>query len=52
MGALDELRLIVLPLFLGGGLQLTPSVSIDSRLELEEHRALPTGAVELVYASV
>jgi dihydrofolate reductase len=50
LGALDELRLIVLPLLLGGGMQLTPSVSADTRLELKDHHALPTGAVELVYA--
>src|ERR687887_1393869 len=49
LGALDELGLIVLPLLLGGGLQLTPSVSTDTRLTLERHDALPTGAVELVY---
>jgi dihydrofolate reductase len=50
LGALDELGLIVLPLLLGGGMQLTPSVSTDTRLSLERQHALPTGAVELVYA--
>ena len=50
LGALDELGLIVLPLLLGGGMQLTPSVSTDTRLTLERRHALPTGAVELVYA--
>jgi dihydrofolate reductase len=50
LGALDELGLIVLPLLLGGGMQLTPSVSTDTRLTLARQHALPTGAVELVYA--
>jgi hypothetical protein len=40
----------VLPLLLGGGMQLTPSVSADTRLTLARRHALPTGAVELVYA--
>ncbi|HYZ78407.1 MAG TPA: dihydrofolate reductase family protein [Gaiellaceae bacterium] len=50
LGALDELGLIVLPLLVGGGMQLTPSVSIDTRLTLARQHALPSGAVELVYA--
>jgi riboflavin biosynthesis pyrimidine reductase len=48
--ALDELGLIVLPLLLGGGLQLTPAVSTDAGLMLKRTHALPTGAVEIVYA--
>jgi dihydrofolate reductase len=50
LGALDELGLIVLPLLLGEGIQLTPSVSTDAELTLKRQRALPTGAVEIVYA--
>jgi dihydrofolate reductase len=50
LGALDRLGLIVLPILVGGGLQLTPALSTDTRLQLEEQRALPTGAVEVVYA--
>jgi dihydrofolate reductase len=49
LGALDELGLIVLPLLLGGGMQLTPTVSTDARLRLSRQVALPNGAVELVY---
>jgi dihydrofolate reductase len=49
LGALDELGLIILPLLLGGGMQLTPSVSTDLGLKLTSQRALPTGAVELRY---
>src|SRR5436190_19096666 len=49
LGALDELGLIVLPLLLGDGKQLTPSIDTDTRLRLESHRALASGAVELVY---
>jgi dihydrofolate reductase len=49
LGALDKLGLIVLPLLLGGGMQLTPSVGTDVGLTLDSERVLPTGAVELVY---
>jgi dihydrofolate reductase len=49
LGALDELGLIVLPLLMGGGMQLTPAVSTDAKLRLKSQRALKTGAVELVY---
>ena len=49
LGALDELGLIVLPILLGGGMQLTPAVSIETGLKLTGHRALATGAVELLY---
>jgi dihydrofolate reductase len=50
LGALDELGLIVLPLLLGSGLQLTPFVSRDAGLTLKEAHALPNGAVEIRYA--
>ena len=49
LGALDELGLIVLPLLLGAGMQLTPSVSTDAALTLKSERVLPTGAVEIAY---
>lgn len=50
LGALDVLGLIVLPLFVGEGMQLTPSLSRDARLTLVSAYALPNGAVELTYA--
>jgi dihydrofolate reductase len=50
LGALDVLGLIVLPVLIGGGLQLTPFVSNAADLTFESARALPTGAVELTYA--
>ncbi len=50
LGALDKLGLLVLPLFLGDGMRLTPSLSTDTRLVLESERALPGGSVEIVYA--
>jgi dihydrofolate reductase len=49
LGALDELGVIVMPLLLGGGMQLTPAVGADAKLTLTRQRALPTGAVELSY---
>ena len=49
LGALDKLGLIVLPLLLGEGMRLTPSLSTDTKLTLESERSLPGGSVELVY---
>jgi dihydrofolate reductase len=49
LGALDELGLIVLPLLLGDGVRLTPAVSADAALTLRSQRALPSGAVEILY---
>ena len=49
-GALDKLELVVLPLLLGAGMRLTPSLSLDTGLTFERERALPGGSVEIVYA--
>lgn len=51
LGALDKLGLILLPLLLGEGMRLTPSLSTDTALTLETERALPGGSVEIVYAN-
>ncbi|HEY8778776.1 MAG TPA: dihydrofolate reductase family protein [Solirubrobacterales bacterium] len=50
LGALDKLGLIVLPLLMGEGMRLTPSLSTDTGLTFESERALPGGSVEIVYA--
>jgi dihydrofolate reductase len=50
IGALDKLGLIVLPLPLGDGMRLTPPLGPDTKLTLESERALPEGAIEIVYA--
>src|ERR1700677_3474239 len=50
LGALDERGLIVLPIFLGDGMRLTPALSTETALELESQRSLPGGSVEIVYA--
>jgi dihydrofolate reductase len=50
LGALDELGLVVLPLLLGCGTQLTPSVGTDAALILTGQRALPSGALEITYS--
>ena len=47
---LDKLELVVLPLFLGDGMRLTPALSVATRLVLESGRSLPGGSVEIVYA--
>jgi dihydrofolate reductase len=51
LGALDELGLIVMPLLLGAGLQLTPAVGTDASLRLVRQAPVADGAaIELVYA--
>jgi len=51
LGALDELGVIVLPLLLGGGLQLTPAVATDAGLRLIRQEPIADGAaLEVVYA--
>jgi dihydrofolate reductase len=50
LGALDKLGLLVLPFFVGEGMRLTPSISTDTGLVLEDAHALPEGAVEITYA--
>jgi dihydrofolate reductase len=49
LGALDELGLLVVPLLLGDGMRLTPSLSPNTGLTLKSERALPGGTVEIVY---
>jgi dihydrofolate reductase len=49
LGALDRLHLVVLPLLLGDGMRLTPSLSTQTNLTLERELALPSGSVEIVY---
>ena len=50
-GAIDEFGLVVLPIFAGEGMQLTPSLPTDDRLKLKSERVLRHGAVELIYES-
>ena len=50
LGALDKLGLIVLPLMIGEGMRLTPTVSTNTGLTLESERSLPGGLIEIVYA--
>jgi dihydrofolate reductase len=50
LGALDKLGLILLPILVGEGMRLTPSLSTDAELTLESERALPGGPVEIVYS--
>ncbi|HEY1776508.1 MAG TPA: dihydrofolate reductase family protein [Solirubrobacteraceae bacterium] len=50
LGALARLELVLLPILLGGGMRLTPAVSVDTKLSLESERALEGGAVEIVYS--
>jgi len=42
--------LIVLPLLIGDGIRLTPSLSPDTVLTFESEHVLPGGEVEIVYA--
>ncbi len=49
--AIDEFGLVVLPIFAGEGMRLTPALQVDDRLTLKSERVLPHGAVELLYES-
>jgi dihydrofolate reductase len=49
LGALDKLHLVVMPILLGGGMRLTPALSLETGLTFERVLALPGGSVELVY---
>ncbi|MGO9884146.1 MAG: dihydrofolate reductase family protein [Solirubrobacteraceae bacterium] len=49
LGAIDKLGLLMLPILLGDGMRLTPALAADSRLTLEDVRALPEGTVEITY---
>jgi dihydrofolate reductase len=49
LDAIDEFGLVVLPIFAGEGMELTPAIQTDERLELSGVRELPKGAVELLY---
>ena len=50
IGALDELRLMVLPLLVGGGRQLTPDLDVETALQFVDVRAWPHGVLEIGYA--
>ncbi|WP_330336219.1 dihydrofolate reductase family protein [Streptomyces sp. NBC_00557] len=50
LGALDTLELVVVPLLFGGGMRLTPAIDPSLGLAFAGERALPGGAVEIVYA--
>jgi dihydrofolate reductase len=52
LGAIDELGFVVLPILTGSGMQLTPALRAEGRLTLKSQRALPKGAVEILYESL
>jgi dihydrofolate reductase len=49
LGALDELGIVVVPVLLGDGMQLTPSLSTDIGLELRSERVIADNALEVTY---
>ncbi len=49
LGALDEFRLMVLPVFVGEGRHFTPELSTDTALTLMDTRVWPNSVVEVVY---
>ena len=51
LGAIDEFGLVVLPIVVGEGMRLSPAFHPGGRLELKSERALPGGAVEILYGS-
>lgn len=48
----DELRLMVFPISIGGGLRLFPESRTKTDLQLTENRTFPNGIVELTYTTV
>lgn len=50
LGALDKLGIVVLPMMVGDGMRLTPSLSTDTQLTLESEKVLPSGSVEITFA--
>jgi dihydrofolate reductase len=51
LGALDEFRLLVLPMFAGEGRRVTPDVDAKAPLAFVEATPWPTGVVELIYGA-
>ena len=51
LGALDRLGLLVVPVFLGGGMRLTDAVDPSTSLTLQSSHELPGGSVELIYSA-
>jgi dihydrofolate reductase len=49
LGALDELGLVVVPVLLGDGMQLTPSLSTDLGLRLRSERVIADNVLEVTY---
>ena len=49
LGALDELRLLALPLLGGEGLRLTPALNSDTSLTFVDTQDWPHGVIELTY---
>lgn len=49
LGALDEIRLMVLPILTGAGRRLTPELPTDTTLTLVDVHSWPAGVVELTY---
>jgi dihydrofolate reductase len=47
----DELRLMVFPISIGGGLRLFPESRTKTELQLTENRTFPNGIVELTYVT-
>ena len=51
LGALDEFRLMVLPMLAGQGRRITPDIDAKAVLSFVESKPWPGGVVELVYRS-
>lgn len=50
LGALDEIRLLVLPIVTGTGRRLTPELDTTIELQLSDVRQWPAGVVEVTYS--
>lgn len=49
---IDDVTVSVIPIMLGGGAPLSPSIGRDVRLALKSHRAFESGLVQLTYSVI
>jgi len=52
LGLIDEYRLVILPVALGGGLPLFKDLAKPLRVDLTEAKSFPDGTVILVYQPI
>jgi dihydrofolate reductase len=49
MGEVDKVEVAIMPVLLGGGIALLPSIAQQTKLSLSSHKLYRSGIVSLVY---